>query len=163
MQIWAQKFQAFCFPWKLEHIVSQGCWFRIQTFDPKIHFWTNLGPKSQSCTFCLKIDTDGIWRMLVLIPTLVSWISNFKWSKFGPKKARLFVLSKSWHTWYLEDADFYFNIYFLNFKLKLHFWLNLGQKGQICPFCLKIGMLAIVGMWILISRLLFWISKPKSI
>ena len=47
-------------------------------FDPKIHFWANLGPKSQRCPFCLKIGTHGISRMLILIQTLVFWISNFK-------------------------------------------------------------------------------------
>ena len=41
--------------------------------------------------------------------------------KFGSKISRLFVLSKSWNTWYLEDADSYFNICFLNFELKIHF------------------------------------------
>ena len=34
--------------------------------------------------------------------------------------SKLLVLSNSWHAWYLEDADSYFNIRFLNFKLKLH-------------------------------------------
>ena len=29
-------------------------------FDPKIHFWANLGPEKQNCSFCLKIDTHGI-------------------------------------------------------------------------------------------------------
>ena len=31
IQICAQKFKAVCFVWKLVHIVSQGCWFQIQT------------------------------------------------------------------------------------------------------------------------------------
>ena len=26
-----QKFKTVCFVWKLVHVVSQGCWFRIQT------------------------------------------------------------------------------------------------------------------------------------
>ena len=50
--------------------------------DPKIHFWSNLVPRSQSCSFCLKIGTHGISRMLILIPTLVFWISKSK-SVFG--------------------------------------------------------------------------------
>ena len=45
-------------------------------FDPKIHFWANLGPKTQSCLFCLKIGTHDMLRMLILIPTLVFLISN---------------------------------------------------------------------------------------
>ena len=44
--------------------------------DPKIHFWANLGRKSQSCPFFLKIGTHGILKMLILIPTLVFWISD---------------------------------------------------------------------------------------
>ena len=30
-QIWTQKFKVVCYVWKLVHIVSQGCWFRIKT------------------------------------------------------------------------------------------------------------------------------------
>ena len=83
--------------------------------------------------------------------------------KFGPKMTKLLVLSKSWHIWYLEDADSYFNICFLNFDLKLHFWPHLGQKSQICPSCLEIGTLSILRMRIFVPRLVFWIIKPKSI
>ena len=50
--------------------------------DPKIHFWANLGRKSQSCPFFLKIGMHGILTMLILIPTLVFWISDPK-SIFG--------------------------------------------------------------------------------
>ena len=134
-------------------------------FDPKIHFWANLGPKSQSCPSCLKVCTHGISRMLILIPILVLRISNFKFlfGQIWAKKVKLFVLSKGWHTWYLEDADSYFDIFFLNFELKIHFRPNLVQKSYICPFCLKIGTLGILMMWIIIPRLVFWILKPKSI
>ena len=128
-------------------------------FDPKIHFWANLGPKSQRCSFCLKIGAHAISRMLILIPTLVSLFSNFKFL-FGQIWAKLFILSKSLHTWYLEDADSYFNVCFLNFKLKIHFCPNLGQKSQICPFCRKIGTLCVLRMQILIPRLVSWILKP---
>ena len=69
--------------------------------------------------------------------------------------SKLLVLSKSWHKWYLEDADSYFNICFINFEIKLHSWPNLDQKGQVCPFCLKIGTLSILRMRILIPRLVF--------
>ena len=43
----------------------------FRNFDPKIHFWANLGPKIQSCPFCLEIGTHGISRMLILAATLV--------------------------------------------------------------------------------------------
>ena len=39
--------------------------------DPKIHIWANLGRKSQSCPFSLKIGTHDILMMLILNPTLV--------------------------------------------------------------------------------------------
>ena len=92
----------------------------------------------------LSIDTHGISRKLILISTLVFWISNQKsiFSKFAPKKSKLSVLSENRHTWYLGDADSYFNISFPNFKPKTDFWPNLGQKSQICPFCLKTWYLA---------------------
>ena len=56
-------------------------------FDPKIHFWANLGPKIQSCPFCLKIGT----KMLILIPTLVLWISNpnFLFGQIWAKKVKV--------------------------------------------------------------------------
>ena len=50
--------------------------FRFLKFWPKIHFWENLGWKSQSCPFSLKIGIHGILMMLILIPTLVFWISD---------------------------------------------------------------------------------------
>ena len=50
--------------------------------DFKIHFWTNLDQKSQSCLFYLKIGTHVISRFLILVPILVFWISKPK-SIFG--------------------------------------------------------------------------------
>ena len=149
-----------------------------------------LGPKIQSCLFCLQSGTHGISRMLILIPTSVFWISNpkihfwanlgqkvksffqtkkvkvvsFSWKlalmvfrgcrfwvkmqslvfsisnqesvlgKFRLKKSKLSVLPENWHTWYHEDANYYFNICFLNFKSNTNVWANLGNKSQICSF-----------------------------
>ena len=88
--------------------------------------------------------------------------------EFGPKKSKLSILSEkwhlryvedadsysnisflnfqtlthfwaNWHTEYLEDTDFYSDISFLNFQSFIHFWANLGRKSQSCSFCLKIG------------------------
>ena len=88
-------------------------------FDPENHFCANLGPKTQSCQFCLKIGTHGISRMLILIPTLVFWISNLIsfFSKFGPKKSKLSVVTGNWRKWYLKDAYSYSNIFFMNSQL----------------------------------------------
>ena len=59
--------------------------------DPKIHFWANLGPKIQSCLFCLKIVT----KMLVLIFTLVLWISNpnFLFGQIWARKVKVFCFN----------------------------------------------------------------------
>ena len=75
-QFLVEKFKVVHFDWKLAHNVCWWCWLWIQT--PKIHFWANLTSKSQSCSFCLKIDTHGISRMLILIPTLIFWNFNLK-------------------------------------------------------------------------------------
>ena len=82
--------------------------------------------------------------------------------KFGPKQSKLFVFPKSTYTWYLEGANSYSNISFMNFQLKIQFWANLGKKFQICLFCLKMNTHGVWRMWILIPTLVFWISKPKS-
>ena len=86
--------------------------------NPRIHFWINLGQKSESYLFYLKIGTCSFSRMLILIPTLVFWIFNPK-SIFGQiwiKKSKLSILPENCHTWYLEDAYSYSDISFLNFK-----------------------------------------------
>ena len=36
--------------------------------------------------------------------------------KFSPKNSELAILTENWHTWYLDDADSYSDINFLNFK-----------------------------------------------
>ena len=79
------------------------------------------------------------------------------------QKSQLFVLSKSCHTWYLEDADSYLKICFLNFELKTYFLPNLGQKSHICPFCQKIVPHVTSRLLILVPAFVFSISKPKSI
>ena len=81
----------------------------------------NLGRKIKSCPFWQNIGTYGSYiggvdsesrlRFLKLRP------QNPFLVKFGPKKSKLFVLSENWHTWYLEDADTYSDISFLNFKI----------------------------------------------
>ena len=56
--------------------------------------------------------------MLILIPTLVVWISKPK-SIFGQilaKKVGVVRFAENWHTDYLEDADSYFDISFLKFQ-----------------------------------------------
>ena len=80
-------------------------------------------------------------------------LGNFP--KFRPKNSKLSVFPENRHTWYLDDADFYSNISFLNFQTLTYFWLNLCQTCQSCPFCLKIGTHGISRMLILIPTLVF--------
>ena len=115
-------------------------------FQPQNPFLHKLLLKSQSCWFFLKIGMHGILTMLILIPTLVFWIPNPK-SIFGQIWAeKVKVVCFAWnlanphiHTEYLEDVDSYFDITFLKFQTY------------------------ILRMLILILRLVFWNSKPKSI
>ena len=80
--------------------------------DDKVHFWEKLGQKSQSCPFFLKIGTPGISKMLIIIPTLVFWLSNPK-SIYGQSWDKKFKFVhfdwKMAHMVY-RDADFYSEI-----------------------------------------------------
>ena len=101
--------------------------------DPKIHFWAKLDPKTQSCSFCLKIGAHSISRMLISNPGLDFW-------NFYPKIhfwAKASVLTENWHSWYLRSADSESGLSFWNSEAKIHFWENLGQKSQSCLFFLK--------------------------
>ena len=46
----------------------------------------------------------------------------------------LSILPEKWHTRYLEDADPYSEISFLNFKTYIRFWANLVQKSHFSIF-----------------------------
>ena len=108
----------------------------------------NLGRKTQSCLFWLKISSHHILEVLIPNPNLDFWNSDPKihfWANLGQKS----VLSENWHTWYLEDANSYSNISFMNFQLWIPFWANLGQKSQSCPFYLKLANMISSGCWLL--------------
>ena len=42
----------------------------LRNSDAKMLFWENLGRKSKSCSFCLKIGTHGILEVLIPNPGL---------------------------------------------------------------------------------------------
>ena len=71
--------------WHTRYLEDAYFYFAISflNFQPLIHFWANLGWKIQSRPFFSKICTQSISRMLILISTLVFWISNpnstFEW------------------------------------------------------------------------------------
>ena len=89
----------------------------------------NLGPKNQSCPFCLKTGTDGDADSYYNINVLKLHPQNPFFSKFEPKKLKLSVLSKSRSTWPLKDANFYCNISFLNFRPWNSFLGKFGKKN----------------------------------
>ena len=81
--------------------------------------------------------TGGI--LVVLIPNLDLnfWNSDPKiqyLGKFCLENSKLSVLPKNSHTRYLEDADSYSNISFLNFQPWVHFWEDLGPGIGIACF-----------------------------
>ena len=80
-----RKIKNVCFNWKMAHLVYWRCFWN---FDLKIHIWANLGPKIQSCLFCLKIGAHSISRMLIPNPDLDFWNFDPKiyfWANLGQK------------------------------------------------------------------------------
>ena len=103
--------------------------------------------------------------MLILIPTLVSEfpVLKFLFGRIRAKKVK--VVCFAWKLAHMVSGRcwFLFQHLFSEFQTKNRFWGNFGQKGQIRLFCMKIGTNGILRMRMLISKLFFWISKPKSI
>ena len=138
--------------------------------DSKIYFWTNLDRKSQSCPFFLKIGTNRILTMLILIPTLVFWISYPK-SIFGQiwaKKVK--IVCFAWKVVHMVSRACWF--LFQHSKLKSIFGQIWTKKLQVVQFGWKLGhrvsrwcwflfQQSISMMLILIPTLLFSISNPK--
>ena len=53
--------------------------------------------------------------------------------KFGPKKSKMFVLSENWCTWYLKDANSYFEYQilirqFFEYQILISFLDKFGPK-----------------------------------
>ena len=69
------------YTWYLESAHSESA-LRFLKFWPQNPFFGKCEPKSKTCLFCPQIGAHNISRMLILIPTLVFWVSNLK-SIFG--------------------------------------------------------------------------------
>ena len=98
--------------------------------DPKIHFWANLGRKSQSSLYWLKIGTNGISRMLILIRISIFWIFNPK-SIFGQVWAKkVKVVGFAWKLPQMlpRGCWFLFQHFFLISSQKNPFWGKFGPK-----------------------------------
>ena len=111
--------------------------------DPKSIFFGKFGPHkikvvqfgwksahrvSRQCWFLFR-------HYFSQFPTLNSFVE-----KFGPKNSKLFILTKNWHTWFIEDADSCSGNSFLNYQT--YFWARLDWKSQSCLFHLKIDTYA---------------------
>ena len=133
----------------------------------KIHFWANLGRKSQKCSFFLKISMHGTLTMLILIPTLVFWISNPR-SIFGQiwaKKVK--VVCFDWKLVHMLSRDcwFLFQYQFSEFQNLNPFFGKFGLKKLfVLPenWRTRTYTHSISKMLILISTLVFSNFKPKS-
>ena len=126
--------------------------------DPKIHFWANLGRKSQSYRFFLKIGTYGILMMLILIPTLVFWISNPN-SIFGTiwtKKVK--VVQFGWKLAHRKSRRYWFLFWhsFSQFPTLNHFLDKFCiEKFNVVHFNSKLTQMVYQGCWFLFRQYLF--------
>ena len=138
--------------------VNSKSGLRFLKFRPQIHFWANLDPKTQSCSFCLKIGAYGISRMLILITTLFFWISNpnFLSGQIWTEKVKIGTHAISEVQIPNPDLDFW------NSDPKIHFWANLSRKSKSCSVWLEIGTQSVSTILILIPTLFFSVSNPKS-
>ena len=135
------------------------------------------------------MNTQSMMRMLILILTLIFWISNPKsilrqiWVKkvkilmfrilceFVILYKKVKVVRFAWRLGvFLEDYDSYSNIRFLDFQSWVSFSGNLVWKSQRYLFSLKIDTHTHTHtqresnsrMLILTLELVFWNSKPIS-
>ena len=137
---------------------------RFWNSDPKIHFWANLGRKIQSCRFFLKTGTHDTLTMLILIPTLVFWISHPK-SIFGQTLAKnvkvdcfawKLVHMFSWGYWFL------FQHWFSEFQNPNPFLGKFGPKNSKLSSLAENWRTECLDDVDLLPTLLFSVSNPKS-
>ena len=106
---------------------------KIFIFSSNLKRWILLGHAS-TCTTQLFpqiwtkkfkfVHFDWIWHKLSFrggdfeseIRFLIFQSQNPFLGQFVSKRSKLFVLPENWHTWYLKDANSYFNLSFLNFQ-----------------------------------------------
>ena len=135
---------------------------RILKFRPQNPFLANLDWKSQSCLFCLKIGTHYILRILILIPTLVFWISYPKsiYGQIWAKKVK--VVCFAWKLVHMVPRGCWFLF------LTLVFWISnpkaifgkFGSKKSELSVLPEIDPHGISRMVILIPTFVFWIFNP---
>ena len=108
---------------------------RFLKFWPQNPLWANLGPKLESCPFCLKIGTHSISRILIPNPDLD--FANFDpkihfWANLGPKTQNCPYVWKLVHMFSigLKDADSKSRLRFLKFWPQNSFLGKFGPKDS---------------------------------
>ena len=124
IHFWAnlcRKSQSCQFFLKLAHMASWPYWFLFQhsnivfwIFKPKSFLGQIWAKKVKAGHFGWKLAHRVSRRCWFLFrhyfsqfPTLNPFLD-----KFGPKNSKFFILTKNWHTWYIENADSYSDIIF---------------------------------------------------
>ena len=116
----------------------------FSNFDSKIHFWANLGGKTQNCPFCLKIGTQwylGNADSKSGLKVLKFRPQNPFLGKFGSKNLKLLVLSENWCMLYLKDADSKSRLIFFKFRLQNPFLGKFGRKNSKLSILVHNGIL----------------------
>ena len=128
-----RKIQSYRFCLK----IGTDCIKRMLIFIPTLVFWI-CSPKSIfGQIWAKKVKVVHFSRKLALRVSRGCWFlfyhyffefptQNLFLGKFAPKKSKLFVLHENQHMGYLEDADSYRDISFLNFR-PLNFKSIFGQ------------------------------------
>ena len=130
--------------WHAWHLHDADSYFsEFPTLNP---FLANLGQKSQSYLFCLKIGAHVILRLLILVN-----LSPFL-GKFGPRNSKLSSLAENWHTECLGDVDSYSDITFLIFQPKSFFGQIWVEKSKVHHFDWKLAHMVYRGCWFLFRQ-----------
>ena len=163
-QICAKKVKVVRFNWKLTHMVSWKCRFRIRTWifeipTPKFIFVQIWVEKNQNCLFFL--------TMLILIPILAFWMSDPKsiFGKIWAKKVKVVQFGRKLAHRVSRQCWFVFRHYFSQFSTLNPFLGKLGLKKSklfVLPenWHTRTYTHSISKMLILISILVFSNFKP---
>ena len=117
-------------------------------FDPKIHFWANLGPNVQSCPFRLKINAHSISRMQILNLDLDFWNCDSKthfWANFCQKVTQIgthdiltmLILIPTLAFWISDPKSIFGQIWTEKLKVVQVGWKLAHRVSQQCWFLLR--------------------------
>ena len=130
------KLSVFPENWHAWHLGNADSYCNISfiNFQPKIHFCRIWTKKVNVLQFGWKLAhrvSRRCWFLFRYYFFQFATLNPFL-NKFGPKNSKLFILTKNWDTWYIEDADCYSVFWIAN--LKSIYGKNLGWKSESCLF-----------------------------